>query len=429
METLRLQLDREVAHWRMAASRLGRLEDLASSEAWDSLERYLGISIRQSLSGAVDRLQEKAAALHSASGTIKNKREMDQVRRQLVEFRRCYLRTETTLDFYADAINTRTNPEVSALMRSCDLLAHRSMSIVLDPLDKPTPHVLTYLDKGLGASILKAGLRLWDGSTESPAAAIKVVRHNLYRPTSLIHEAGHQVAHITGWNDQLALNLEQGLQGRSSDTAEVWAGWSSEIAADAFAFVHTGYAAVAGLHDVLAGNDAFVFRYIPGDPHPISYLRVLLGVEMCKRFFGPGPWDRLAWAWTQNHPVDKTEPQVREFILRSLPLLTKIVELTLLSPVRAFRGQTLTALVDPQQVKPETLLQLERKVGPALFTSSYWAAAESLRLLALTGFRVATVPHRIPELLKQQETWMFRLAFSCTRPEIKLKIRRKRQCL
>jgi hypothetical protein len=429
MEALRLQLDREVAHWRMAASRLGKLEDLASSEAWDSLERYLGISIRRNLSGAVDRLQEKAAALHSAAGTIKNKRDMDQVRRRLVDFRRSYLRTETVLDFYADAINTRTNPEVAALMRSCDLLARRSMSIVLDPLDKSTPHVLTYLDKGLGASILKAGLRLWDGGTENPAAAIKVVRHNLYRPTSLIHETGHQVAHIVGWNHQLALALEQGLSRRLGDAAEVWAGWASEIAADAFAFVHTGYAAVAGLHDVLDGDDAFVFRHIPGDPHPINYIRVLLGIEMSRRFFGPGPWDRLALAWKQNHPLENAEPEVRELLRHSMPMLPKIVEITLLTPMRAFRGRTLAALVDPQQVKPETLIQLERRVGPALFTSSYWAAAESLRVLALIGFRVATSPHRTAELLKLQETWMFRLASFSTPPEIKIKIRRKRQWL
>ena len=37
----------------------------------------------------------------------------------------------------------------------------------------------------------------------NPVAAIKVTRHNLQRPTALIHEAGHQVAHITGWNEEL----------------------------------------------------------------------------------------------------------------------------------------------------------------------------------------------------------------------------------
>ena len=50
----------------------------------------------------------------------------------------------------------------AALLRACDTLAYRSMAQILDQIGQPTPAVLTYIDKGLGASILKAGLRLWD---------------------------------------------------------------------------------------------------------------------------------------------------------------------------------------------------------------------------------------------------------------------------
>src|SRR5204863_1574422 len=92
---------------------------------------------------------------------------------------------------------------------------HRSMAQLLDQLGhvgKTAPVALTYLDKGLGASILKAGLRLWDGGDACPVAVIKVTRHNLLRPTALIHEAGHQVAHICNWNAELATALARGLQ-------------------------------------------------------------------------------------------------------------------------------------------------------------------------------------------------------------------------
>jgi hypothetical protein len=407
LEIMRSQIGREVSHWIMAASRLEDLENFAAPEAWDGLERYLGIAIRQRLGDAVERLQRQAAALRAAFNTAQTMALLARVRQQLVAFRQRYLRTETTLDFYADAINTRTNPEIATLLRACDFLAQRSMCEVLDQLGKPTPLVLTYLDKGLGASILKAGLRLWDGSTESPVAAIKIVRHNLYRPTSLIHEAGHQVAHITGWNEELARALESGLA--SPGVAEAWAGWASEIAADACAFVHTGYAAVASLHDVVAGDDVSVFRHVLGDPHPISYIRVLLGTEMCRQFFGPGPWDDLAGDWTQNYPLEKARPRVRALLRRSLPLLPKTVEITLRRPMRAFGGRPLTALIDPQRVKPDALFQLEQRVGPALYTSPHWVQRESLRLLALTGLRAATGPGRAREILKQQEAWMIKL--------------------
>lgn len=411
-ETARRQLARQVAHWTMAGAHLADLERFASPDAWNGLERYLGLAIRQNLMAAINRLTERGAALRAALDSARTDADLERARRQLVAFRGRYLRTEATLDFYADAINTRTNPYVAGLLRACDVLAGRSMFALLDQRGKPTPLVLTYVDKGLGASILKAGLRLWDGGTISPVAAIKIVRHNLYHPTAIIHEAGHQVAHIVGWNDELAAALERGLASESQALAAMWASWATEVAADAFAFVHTGYAAVAGLHDVLAGDDVFVFQYRPGDPHPISYLRVLLGIEMCNQCFGSGPWDDLAWVWTRDYRLENARSGIQELLPRSLPLLPTVAEIALRKPMRAFGGRPLMALIDPERVKPDALFRLEEQVGPALFTSPHWVFTESLRLLALTGLRAATLPDQAVEVLRQQEAWMLRLGAS-----------------
>lgn len=407
---MHLQVSRQVAHWTLAADRLGALEDLASPRAWEGLERHLGLAIRGSLKVSINRLQQNATALRAALRSVRTDQELKRVRRQTVEFRKRYLRTETMLDFYADCVNTRTNPDVAAVLQSIDVIARRSMVELLDQLGKTTPPVLTYIDKGLGASILKAGLRLWDGSTENPAAVIKIVRHNLYRPTSLIHEAGHQVAHITDWTEELATALESDLSGQSRPVAQAWASWASEMAADAFAFAHTGYAAVAGLHDVLAGDDALVFRYNEFDPHPVCYIRVLLGTEMCAQFYGPGSWDDLARAWTRSYPLKNAKPAVRELLTRSLPVLPKVVAILLRRPMQAFKGRALSELIDPRRVSPENLMQLERQAGPALFTSPHWVWKEPVRLLALTGLLVATRPDQTGRILKQQEDWMMKLA-------------------
>ncbi|MBE9136961.1 hypothetical protein IQ254_07055 [Nodosilinea sp. LEGE 07088] len=404
-----LQLGRQVAHWTMAALRLSDLDDLASPSAWNSLENYLGLVLRQNLAATVDRLQRQAAALQSQWNGAKTAAEFQQVEHHLLEFRQRYLRTETLLDFYADAINTRTNSSTAALLRACDVLARRSMAALLDQLGLTAPPVLTYLDKGLGASILKAGLRLWDGRTESLVAAIKIVRHNLYRPTALIHEAGHQVAHAVGWSKELAAGLEHQFGGMSPKLGRLWASWASEIAADAYAFVHTGYASVAGLHDVLAGGPTVAFRYMPGDPHPISYLRVLLGVEMCRLYFGPGPWDDLADQWSRSNRWEEASAEVQTIIPHSLPWLPHLAKWVLTGPLRAFRGAPLAALIDPRQVSPEALAQLQRRGSNALYTSHHWIWTESLRLLALSGYRAATEPHHALEILQQQKDWMLRL--------------------
>ncbi len=392
----------------LAASRL-RLDDLASPEAWGHLEQYLGVSVRRHLTGVIDRLQREAHVLATMHRAAQSPTALAEVRRKLLAFRQQYLRAETTLDFFADAINGRTNPRIAALLRSCDTLAYRSMACLLDQLGKPTPAALTYVDKGLGASILKAGLRLWDGGDANPVAAIKIVRHNLLRPTALIHEAGHQTAHLTGWNEELAATLSHGLAGDSTEIAEIWAGWSSEIAADAFAFVHTGFASIAALHDVLAGDLPAVFRLVPGDPHPVSYLRVLLGVEMCRYFYGNGPWDNLALSWMALHPTSQAPPDARSLLEDSRPILPMVVRLTLDTPMRAFNGRPLRALIHPERVSPTALHELDARIGPALFTSAHWLWTEPLRILALTGLQLASRPRELNNILQLQEQSMLRL--------------------
>lgn len=405
--SIRSELDRQIAHWSLAAHRLS-LDDLAAPESWGRLEQYLGVSLRRHLQAVIDHVQSAAVALAAASATARTPHELAAVRRQLLVLRRQFLRAETTLDYFADAIATRTNPHLAALLRACDSLAHRSMSQILDPLGTPTPVVLTYVDKGLGASILKAGLRLWDGDI-SPVATVKITRHNLLRPTALIHEAGHQVSHLVGWNEELAQELGRGLLGGSGDTAAAWASWASEIAADAVAFVHTGFASVAALHDVLAGERVAVFRHAPGDPHPIGYLRVLLGVEMCRYFYGPGPWDALERSWLAVHPLASAPAGVQPLLRESVPALERIVRITLDTRMRSFKGVALRAIVRPERVAPTVLRALADEIGPALFTSSHWLWTESLRILALTGLQLATRPQDLRAILAQQEQAMLRL--------------------
>jgi hypothetical protein len=362
-DAARLGLRRQLAHWSLASERLGRVDELGSAAAWSELDT--GVRLRRSLDGAVERLRAEVGRAESAieRGTTA------RAERAVQRLRRAYLRTETTLDYFGDAIATRSSPRTAALLRAADSLAGESMRRVLEPLGRPTPPVLTYLDKGIGASILKAGLRLWDGGVDNPVAVIKIVRHNLLRPTSLIHEAGHQVAHILAWNEELAEAYRGAFSGALGRT---FARWSSEIAADAFAFVHAGYASVAALHDVLDGGPRTVFGH--DLVHPIGAVRV-----------------------------------VRPLIRHSLPRLHELAAVTLEQPRRAFGGAALTSIVDPGAVAPRELARLERRAGLALERSSHWLRSEGLRLVALTGYRLATSPGRDTGYQVRYLGWMLRL--------------------
>lgn len=406
LRDIHLQVSRQLAHWILAGQRLANLSDLAAAEAWESLERYLNTAIRARLRESLDLLSIRGEELNAQLQQTRSLSAYKALQKEVDAYRKQYLRTETVLDFYADAINTRTSSHMAIMLSACDRMAKRSMDRLLIPLGKESPAVLTYIDKGLGASILKAGLRLWDRETENPAAVIKVVRHNLLRPTSLIHEAGHQVAHILGWNEELRFWLRQVLKSISSEVAEIWASWASEIAADVFGFVHTGYASVASLHDVVSGNDQWVFRFMPGDPHPISFLRVLMGIACCKMSYGKGPWDPMAKVWMAKHPIRQADFDMQRILRLSIKALPKIVKLCLHQPMEALGGKALARHISPKEVSPDALRELEHNLGPDLAGSQYWAQQAPLKLLALSGYRIATEPHRIKTLLEQQQQWM-----------------------
>jgi hypothetical protein len=69
----------------------------------------------------------------------------------------------------------------------------------------------------------------------------------------------------------------------------------------------------------------------------------------------------------------------------SRPILPTVVRLTLDTPMRAFNSRSLRALIQPERVSPAALDELDRRIGPALYTSAHWLWTEPLRILALTG--------------------------------------------
>ena len=141
------QVVRQVGHWTQAAKRLSELDELASATAWEGLEQYLNLTLRESLQHSLERLQKRADILAQRLSEAHSPAQVSRIQKETDIFRKQYLKTETTLDFYADAINTRTSPKMTALMRACDRMAFLSMTAILTPLGKQVPPVLTYNPK------------------------------------------------------------------------------------------------------------------------------------------------------------------------------------------------------------------------------------------------------------------------------------------
>jgi hypothetical protein len=409
VERHRRQLAAEIAHWRAAAHSVGDLDAAASASAWAGLERYLDTRIREPLKEIALGLAGEGDQLAAAVVGARSAKDLAGVRRNLLRFRRRYLRAETVIEFYAEAVNTRTTPRLGTLLRGLDSIATDSMAVVLRPFGMDPPPVLTYLDKGLGASILRAGVRLWDSGALSPAAAIKITRHNLGRPTSLIHECGHQVAHLRDWNRELATALHDALRPYSVIAADAWRDWASEVAADVYAFSLLGYAPVPALANVVDGRTDEVFAMPFGDPHPFAWIRVLFNAELCRSWYGRGPWDDLVAAWRDRHPIDHAAPAAREVARASLPHLAMLADLCTRRPMHAFGGDPLSRYADPRRASPRELAALAARAGASLYTSTFLQRHESLRILAWNALEAATAPERSPQLARQLEDWLERL--------------------
>ena len=401
-------LQRQAIHWTLASKRLSDLENMAATQAWHGLDFNVASLLKKSFK---DKLTEVEGLGRNLNELINKGIEHRQGHQLLLQLRNKYIKTEETIHYYTLAINTRTTPGLSAMLRACDVLCKKSMDDILKPLGKEVPPVFTFIDKGIGASILKAGLRLWDGKV-SPVAAIKITQHNLLRPTAIIHETGHQVAHILKWTEETKDALQNELTTHPEEVRKAYANWTSEIVADVFAFVHTGFAAVAALHDVVSGNTDSVFTYHRNDPHPISYIRVLLNIEMCNLSFGSGPWNKLEEAFKQNYDIKKMISSDALMIRQCEAALKDVAKLLLKRSFVCFGNKAIHQIVNPEHVSPRELENLEKRAGAALYTSHSWLSQECLRILALNGYKIGTKLGHLPDLYKQQEEWMTRLGYT-----------------
>lgn len=398
-------LQRQAAHWLAAARTFLDAEEFASVAAWRSVEDQTGLPLRRQLHGTVQDLVRLGDTAQELAGRAdRDGRVLVAAGRGVQLFRRRFTQVETTLEFFGDAVNSRTSDSLRNTLRLLDRLAAVSMAPVLTAAGVPVPPALTYLDKGMGASILRAGIRLWSPGTINPVAAIKVVRHNLYRPTSLFHETGHQVAHLTGWVPPMRAALARVLVD-DPRLSRMWVPWASEIAADVYAFLHTGYASVSALYDVV-GDGRTILRWPVGDPHPIGWLRTRLGCALCRLVFGPGPWDGLERAMLTAYPAHRAEPTTAALLVRSSDRLPQIAAACLTAPVPLLGGRPMTRVLDPRRVSPHALGELDRMAGPALWSSPYWQRAEGIRLVALAGLREAEEPSRSAEWIERARTWM-----------------------
>ena len=285
------------------------------------------------------------------------------------------------IDFFGDAVNSRTTPRLAAVLRGLDALAVDSMDRVLRPLGIEVPPVLTYLDKGIGASILRAGARLWDASL-SP-----VSRHQDHPTQSLATDVPgsrdrapgrppDRVERRTGrgpvppWNRSRPrwrqMVAELGERGRGRRIRVLAARLRARPGAgDRCRRARPGRCSGcrSGIPIPSAGYGSCSTRALP--------LLVRAGTV------GP-PGPRTGGAGIRSTPRRRTSPSRRGRACRICPRWSTFATR---APMRAFGGEPLSAIGRPSHVSPAELAAWPERAGPALYTSRYLQRLEPMRIL------------------------------------------------
>lgn len=268
----------------------------------------------------------------------------------------------THFDIYSDALTQRGEAEDGVWLAGLDAAARDALNLPGSAF--PVPPLITYLDRGGGAAIRRAGTRLPGGGT-NPVAVIRIPRERMVGSgiaASLIHEVGHQAAALL----DLVASLRAELQAHSPDDAKdkaawnVWSSWASEILADFWAVAHLGITATQGLMAVASLPRPYVFNFNPEDPHPTPWLRVKISAAMGHALFPHPQWQRLLGVWEAFYPNTYMNPEQRRFFAKIENTIPKFVSLLTRFKPPLLKGQSLPEVLHTRCRQPQRLETLWR---------------------------------------------------------------------
>ena len=340
-------------------------------------------SIRKSFLIKKNEIENESFQLKSALLNVKTFTELHKFLFQYHKLKKYYFLIEKIWDRVVDSINTKSE-RLGPMLVGCEEIANYSYRPIMN-LGYSLPPIVAFLDTGVGPSIMKFSMPLED-KRKNPAAFVKIVRTMLPSLSicpAVIHEVGHQIGFDTGANDQmkeLLFRVVLKLTG-SEDLGRQWSFWSREIFADFYALHHTNFSAVIGLAEVITSSPRQI-HVITGSPHPIAFLRVLIGTNFCKMAFGRGPWEQFEDTWKQMFPKKFADDESFEILKKSEPHLLEICKFISKTKMKSFGGKSLYEVIpwdDNSPKKINSILNTQKnnfdisysftKLNPVLFFS------------------------------------------------------------
>jgi len=320
--------------------------------AQSAIERYLASGRRElhALVGGFRHWLREARA--SASD--------EEAQRKFVFLRLRFNAILTQFDLFADVITQRSENENGVWLGGLDAVASDALNLPGRPYTAPP--VVCYLDRGPGAAIRRARTRL-PGGGANPVAIIRVPRERMVGSgvaSSLVHEVGHQGAALLDLVNTLRPLLQERQRALPHERSawQLWERWISEIVADVWAIGRVGFVATLGLIAVVSLPRVFVFRLNADDPHPIPWLRVLLGCAIGEALYPHSQWQRLARTWESCYPAEAEDAPARELLALLRRTMPDFVRLMVTHRPPLLGGRSLAEALETGARQPRRLGQL-----------------------------------------------------------------------
>jgi len=243
------------------------------------------------------------------------------------------------------------------------------------------------------------------------------------------HEVGHHIyRNVDGLDCELLVNvmLTLGVQGCTRKELYVWGAWLEEIFADMFCLLRVGPAAVHAGQRVALWIAAMPHRGQPSSDtltrilfssrdleHPVSYLRIYMGIKALQQLLAKGPGDRgvqkqvqdLEDRWT-NLVEPPTEIYVYDKKEKFTDVLAKgevVIDTILNTPLYALADKDANLSSTPRSILDVFYDDSRFRNG-----TTFHEGNETWQILARTEFARDTLPNEA-ELQKLQDDTVSRL--------------------
>ncbi|MDA3625807.1 hypothetical protein OU415_10195 [Saccharopolyspora sp. WRP15-2] len=222
--------------------------------------------------------------------------------------------TERIWDFYLELFNQRQSSFAPWLV-AADRIALDCYQYAYLGIGKwrsiPTPPPFCYLEPSHGPATSRRGIPLQRLSHRiNPFPLIQLPFHRLINPWTLgavLHEVSHNLQNDLGLAKAVPMQVAARVTETGVPPASVsqWVRWNRETFADLAGLLLGGPMIVGSLFDVIARDPRAASKFRARDPHPSSYLRGKLNIELLRRMGFPKRAEQHERAWHAMYPRPK----------------------------------------------------------------------------------------------------------------------------